>query len=155
MKKIFLFLCGLIILTFAIPAPFYFGKKVHVSIDDVYECMKNVTEDSMKYESVFDEPFFLMLKNIHSRTGCKFTLYIYEKGKQYDISNFPYKFKSELNKQREWLQFGFHTISPNIIKDSIANFSLFTKSYESFLNNKIGGMEPHLDFISIMQLQKK
>lgn len=36
----------------------YHGKKVHLSIDDVSICMKELTNDSSEYKSIFEQSFF-------------------------------------------------------------------------------------------------
>ena len=39
----------------------YSGKKVHLSIDDVSICMKELTNDSSEYNSIFEQSFLKTL----------------------------------------------------------------------------------------------
>ena len=48
---------------------------IHISFDDVASCISNLSKNS--YASLFDEPFFGWLKNLHDTYGAKFSLYIY------------------------------------------------------------------------------
>lgn len=108
----------------------YSGKKVHFSFDDVSICMKELTNDSTKYKSIFDNPFLGELKELHNSTGAKFTLYIYEQDRDYTISDFPDRFAEEFNKNADWLKIGYHAMSPSISRDSIEMASVFIPSFD-------------------------
>lgn len=92
--------------------------------------MKDLTTNSLKYNSIFDQPFLRELHEIHETTGAKFTLYIYEKDGNYDINQFPHKFAEEFHSNSEWLKVGYHAMNPSISKDSISNYDIFVKSYD-------------------------
>lgn len=138
MKKIFnkktflILLLFVIIMTAVVPYLFYKRKKVHFSFDDVSICMKELTIDSAKFESIFDHPFLCELKHLHELTfgRGKFTLYVYEKDGDYDISQFPLKFADEFDRNSDWLKVGYHAMSPSISKDSISMASVFIPSFD-------------------------
>lgn len=112
-----------------IPSFYYKGKTVHLSFDDCYVCLKEQSSNSKKYNSVFEQPFFADLKDMHESTGAKFTLYIYEEVNDFDITQLPDKVCRELNDNSDWLKIGYHAKNPTITKDSIAIYQVFTESY--------------------------
>ena len=120
----------------------YKEKVVHLSFDDVSECIKNITNDSTSFNSIFDHTFFAELLELHERTGAKFTLYVYEHDDNYNISQFPQKFAHEFNTNKDWLKIGYHAKNPSISKDSISDYTLFTTSFcrvDSILNLRVLG----------------
>ncbi len=129
-KKTLALLVLLFCVVFAVPFCFYSNKSVHLSFDDVSLCMKELTNNSDKYNSAFDEPFLKELKKYHESTGAKFTLYIYEIDGDYDISRFPQKFADEFDQNSDWLKVGYHAMSPSITKDSISMASVFIPSFD-------------------------
>lgn len=112
-----------------IPFFFYNGKKVHLSFDDCYICLKDLSTNNTKYNSIFEHPFFADLKEMHDATGAKFTLYTYEEVNDYNISQLPEKYVKELSSNCDWLKIGYHAKNPSISKDSIAIYQIFAKSY--------------------------
>ena len=107
----------------------YSEKPVHLSFDDVSICMSDLTKDSLKYNSIFEQPFLADLKQLHESTGAKFTLYVYEMDKDYDIAQFPDKFASEFDANHDWLCIGYHAKRPEYTPDSIAQNDAFCKSF--------------------------
>lgn len=78
----------------------------HLSFDDTMNSMKNLTS-AATYKSVFDEPFFAYLKQLHELYGAKISLYTY-----LDLlGNVTDKYQSELGKASDWLKFGLHSTS--------------------------------------------
>ena len=108
----------------------YSGKKVHFSFDDVSMCMKELTSDSTKYNSIFDHPFLGELKELHNSTGAKFTLFVYEQDGEYSFIDFPNNFAAEFDKNADWLKVGYHAMNPSITRDSIDMDSVFIPSFD-------------------------
>lgn len=84
---------------------------IHFSFDDVYQCIQDITIHQNEYTSVFENPFFAWLKEMHDRYGAVFSLYTFNYFStmpEYDISNIPAKYAEELAGNSEWLKFGFH-----------------------------------------------
>lgn len=120
----------------------YSGKKVHLSIDDVSFSMKELTNDSLEYNTIFEESFFKKLKVIHDCTDAKFTCYVYEQDGKYHINDFPIKYKEEIMNNSDWLKFGFHAQNP---ADSLSDDKSFPTAYnivDSNLTYKMGGAKP-------------
>lgn len=121
----------------------FHGKNVHLSFDDCYLCLKDLTTDSTKYKCLFEQPFFADLKDLHESTGAKFTLYTYEEVNDFNIAQLPAKYVKEIKDNCDWLKIGYHAKNPTISKDSIGIYKVFTESYtkvDSILVSKsIGG----------------
>lgn len=119
-------------ISYPFPISKYKNIPTHISIDDVEVSMRSIVQDSDLYQSIFDEPFFGNLQEMHAKYGAKFTLYVYKKAPGYDIEFFPLKYKEELRKNAEWLKFGFHSIEPQFLIDSLLTDScqLFTDAFQ-------------------------
>ena len=79
---------------------------IHISFDDVVACISNLSANS--YSSLFDEPFFGWLKELHTAYGAKFSLYIYDLAK---LAAVPSTYRDEFFEARHWLKFGLHAKS--------------------------------------------
>lgn len=79
------------------------GNYIHISFDDVSLSTSNL--GSNDYESIYEEPFFAFLKDLHDTYGAKFSLYLFDIS---NLSNIPTKFKDELTAAKDWLKFGLH-----------------------------------------------
>ena len=82
------------------------AKSIHISFDDVVACITNLSINS--YSSLFDEPFFGWLEELHTTYGAKFSLYIYDLIK---LASVPATYQQEFHEAREWLKFGLHARS--------------------------------------------
>lgn len=105
----------------------YKGRTVHISIDDVEISMRNLSNQN--YSSIFDEPLFAFLYELHKDYGLKISLYIYKEAKDYDITSFPVKYKREFANNADWLKLGFHAIRPEFNEEITANLDLFSTAY--------------------------
>ena len=76
---------------------------VHISFDDVVACITNLSTNT--YSSLFDEPFFGWLKEMHTEYGARFSLYIYDLAK---LAAVPTTYRQEFSDARDWLKFGLH-----------------------------------------------
>ena len=77
---------------------------MHISFDDVALCLKNLSKNN--YDSLYDEPFFGWLKDLHDRYGAKFSLYVYPAAS--NLSNVPDTYAAEFSDASDWLKFGIH-----------------------------------------------
>lgn len=82
----------------------YNPKFAHISFDDVRYCMEDITTNAATYTSIFDNPFFSMLKTLHETYGTVVSLYLFTT----QIATFTDKFKSEFAENSDWLKFGLH-----------------------------------------------
>ena len=110
------------------------GKIAHVSIDDVSKCFSNLSKDSIKYESIFDEPFFRYLKELHDDYDCSVTCYCFVKDGDYNVSKIPNKYAREFAENSNWLKFGFHGIEPSDHKPTNVKYLDFVTAFSHFKN---------------------
>lgn len=129
----------LLITSIFILLPFYWfkNKPIHVSIDDVEICMRDLQENEKRYASVFQQPFLSNLLRLHQQTGAKFTLYTYECSGNYHVGKIHKRFIHEIRKNADWLRFGFHAKEPEFIKDSVARLEYFKEAYASLESSKL------------------
>lgn len=79
---------------------------VHISFDDVGNCLKNLTKED-GYSSLFQEPFFGWLQGLHAQYGAKFSLYCYA-----DVLQcVPDRYREEFYAASDWLKIGLHADS--------------------------------------------
>lgn len=112
------------------------GKIVHVSIDDV-EAWGALVENEERYDSLFDEPLFALLRELHEEYGAKFTLYTYPTLKEgrLKITSVPLKFRDEFRDCSSWLRIGYHWPAPQFSED--ITVSEFKRGYD-MVRNAIG-----------------
>ena len=124
-----IFLC----IYFSLPSSINSNNKIaHLSFDDVYEVLIDITENEDKYNSIFDNNFLRSLKIMHDNYGAKFVLYIYDKypEKNYDITKVSTKYKLEFQNNSNWLKFGYHTIEPDTRFDKSFDLKELIESYK-------------------------
>lgn len=81
-------------------------QKVHLSIDDVIYSFMDLIKTQP--ESVFDVPFFSLLKELNAECGAVFTLYCYENyANQYFVNKVPLKYWHEIEKCG-FISVGYH-----------------------------------------------
>lgn len=120
---------GIALLKYPPPLTKFNKTPVHLSIDDVEMCLKELSCDSAKYTSVYDQPFFAYLKQMHDSYGAKFTLYVYLESGDWKIDDMPVRYRQELITNSNWLKFGFHSIRPVFSQHEIANIDSFSQAY--------------------------
>ena len=84
-------------------------KLVNFSIDDFYISLKDITDNSSIYNSIFENTTFNFLKELHDNYGAIVTLNLYEVDSNYNVSNVTTKFKKEFEENSNWLKFTWHT----------------------------------------------
>ena len=94
---------------------------VHLSFDDVWRSLEEISVDN-SYNSIFDHKFFCELKKLHENYGVVVSLFVLENESSYRISNVTSKFKEEFISNSNWLKFGYHGISTDIIKNDYKQF---------------------------------
>lgn len=129
------------------------GKTAHVSFDDVYVVLKDITENENSYESVFDNKFLGALKKMNDEYGAKFTLYIYDTYSEngFDLSEVSSKYKEEFIKNSNWLKFGYHTIEPTTSFDHLTSIDEFEESFIK-VNNEIKRFAGEASVTNVLRL---
>lgn len=121
---------------------------IHFSFDDVTTCLGNLKTNYNTYTSLWEEPFFKFLYDLHQEYGAKFSLYTYQANM--DLGN---KFKQDFIDSNDWLKIGWHAVSGGGFSPSTSAETVKTQ-YETFITNAYritGGLNsidriPRLDY---------
>lgn len=84
------------------------GQYIHVSVDDVYLCLKELSDNADSFNSIFDNDFFAFLREMHEKYNAVFSLYCFNTADGWDISEVTDKFAYEFAENSDWIKFGFH-----------------------------------------------
>jgi hypothetical protein len=107
-------------------------KFAHLSFDDVKYCMMDLETNESNYDSIFDNPFFAMLKNLHDTYGTVVSLYLFLENGGTGIAGYPTSFASEFAENADWLKFGLHQGATNYSETSsetaLADYETFTSN---------------------------
>lgn len=113
------------------------AKYMHISFDDVYLCLKDITDKEDIYTSVFENSMLADLKKLHDNYGAVFTLNCFTEANSFDIENLPDKFQAELSGNSDWLKFSFHAQDANAkytSDDADSIISQYNKFTSAILN---------------------
>jgi hypothetical protein len=82
-------------------------KRYRVVIDDNSFFLRDITQKG--YDSLFDCFYLKMLKDLHEKYGALCTLNIYyTTGDDWNLSQFPDKYRDEWRENASWLRLAFH-----------------------------------------------
>ncbi len=82
-------------------------KRYRFVIDDNSFFLRDITQKN--YKSLFDCFYLKMLKDLHAKHGARFTLNIYyTTGDDWNLSQFPDKYRGEWRDNADWLRLAFH-----------------------------------------------
>ena len=104
---------------------------LHISLDDVEYCIKNLATND--FDSLFDEPLFGMLKEMHDEYGAVFSLYLYKLASA-GLANVPDKYQQEYIDNSRWLKFGFHQY------DNASTYDVTTETATTHYNTFVSGV---------------
>ena len=130
-----------------------YKQYVHISFDDVYACLKDITDHADTYDTIFQNAFFAWLQQMHQTYGAVFTLYTFNYGNHapdYDVSNLPDKYASELVTNAKWLKFAFHAVD-NLKKydeDDVEGITADYKKFTTALLKASGGCAECIDRVN-------
>ncbi len=104
---------------------------MHISFDDVEKCLSNLQNKT--YSSMWEEPFFAWLKNLHDTTGAKFSLYAYNSAL---TSLTKTDYADEFYAAKDWLKIGLHAANSSGVYTT-ATYEQGKNDWNSFVNNVI------------------
>jgi hypothetical protein len=81
-----------------------------LSLDDNILFLKDISDNSSKYKSIFDNVFLGFLKQVHDTYGTKIHLNIYYQTEGFDLSQMTDKFRNEWKTNSGWLRLSFHAL---------------------------------------------
>jgi hypothetical protein len=85
-------------------------NKYRLSLDDNILFLKDISDNSSKYKSVFDNPYLGFLKEVHDTYGTKIHLNIYYQTDGFNLSQMTDKFRNEWKANSGWLRLSFHAL---------------------------------------------
>ncbi len=87
------------------------GKQYRFSLDDNIWFLQNLTKNADKYESMFEDPWLSLLRDMHDKYDAKFHLNIYfecpENG-GFNLTQMTDKYKAEWEANADWLRLSMH-----------------------------------------------
>ena len=88
---------------------------LHLSVDDFFMTLKELTENETKYESLFEHPIFAFFLEMHEKYGAVFHCYCFGEAGTFTLADVTGKYRSEFEQNADWLQFGFHGMNYDAI----------------------------------------
>lgn len=85
-------------------------RKYRLAMDDIVWTMRELAHRADDISSIFQVPFFGMLRDLNSEFGTKIhgNLYYWDETREFDLTQVPDKFRDEFEKNSDWLKFTFH-----------------------------------------------
>lgn len=109
----------------------------HISFDDQISVLKDLTDNQNTYTSIFDNEMLAKLKELHTKYGCVFTLFLFETNANegetptFTLDKMTDKYRSEFIENSSWLKFGYHskymdsysnTLTDDEVIENVTNF---------------------------------
>lgn len=86
-------------------------KTYRLGVDDVIRSLENIWRNQERYNSIFDDPFFRLYRDLYEQYGTPVHMHIYYANDDgsFDLSMFPEKYKDEFRANGHWLKLTFHS----------------------------------------------
>jgi hypothetical protein len=135
-------------------------KMMHFSFDDTIASLRDLTEKSASYASIFDQPFFSVLKQLHDQYGTVFSCYCFyqilnvddSSIVEFSLEDVTDSYAREFAQNSSWLKFGFHSLhgSMNYAKETAENAK---SHYDNFIKQivRITGSADCIDLVVRLQ----
>ena len=79
------------------------------TVDDNIRFLKDISNSGA--ESLFDNPYLALYKRLHCSYGIKVQLNLFYEIEDFNLSDFPDKYKKEWEENSDWLKLSFHAKS--------------------------------------------
>lgn len=87
-----------------------YAHRYRLSLDDNIWFLKDISENSGKYRSIFENPYLSYYKQLHNTYGTKVHINIYYQTEGFNLSQINTKFKNEWKENAGWLRLSFHAL---------------------------------------------
>ena len=87
-----------------------FTNKYRLSLDDNIWFLKDISVNANKYESIFENSYLALLKEVHETYGTKIHINIYYQTEGFNLSQMTTKFRNEWRENSRWLRLSFHAL---------------------------------------------
>ena len=116
---------------------------MHFSVDDFINAFLALKEG--KYQSIFEQETFAVLKRIHEACGAVFSCYCFYEVENGSLAEVSGNYVREFQANADWLRFGFHAIDAAAYEK--LNPDTLTAYYEKTVNElvRITGSEACID----------
>lgn len=87
-----------------------FTGKYRLSLDDNIWFLKDLSVNSGKYKSIFENPYLGLLKEVHDTYGTKIHINIFYQTDGFNLSQLTTAYKNEWRQNAGWLRLSFHAL---------------------------------------------
>jgi hypothetical protein len=87
-----------------------YDDKYRLSLDDNILFLKDISDHSARYKSIFENPYLGFLKEVHDTYGTKIHVNIYYQTEGFNLSQMTDKFRNEWRANSGWLRLSFHAL---------------------------------------------
>lgn len=87
-----------------------FTGKYRLSLDDNIWFLKDLSVNSGKYKSIFENPYLGLLKEVHDTYGTKIHINIFYQTDGFNLSQLTTAYKNEWKENAGWLRLSFHAL---------------------------------------------
>lgn len=88
----------------------HYTNKYRFSIDDNIWFLKDISKNSDRYKSIFENPYLSCLKEVHDTYGTKIHLNLFYQTEGFNLSQMTDKFKDEWKANAAWIGLSFHAL---------------------------------------------
>lgn len=94
----------------------YGEKRIHLSVDDVFEIFADLKRNEGVYTSAFEQPMLAFLKTLHCSYGAVFSLFCFceDLATGQCLEQMSPEFAGEFRRNAHWLRFGFHGCNASV-----------------------------------------
>lgn len=85
-------------------------NKYRLSLDDNIWFLNDISENSSRYKSIFENPYMSFLREVHDAYGTKIHINIYYQTEGFNLSQMTDKFRDEWRNNSDWLRLSFHAL---------------------------------------------
>jgi hypothetical protein len=85
-------------------------NRYRLSLDDNIWFLRDISNNSNTYKSIFENPYLSFIKQIHDTYGTRVHINIYYQTDGFNISQMTTKYKSEWKDNTDWLKLSFHAL---------------------------------------------
>lgn len=136
-------------------------KMIHFSFDDTISSLRDLTEKADTYSSVFQQPFFKVLKELHDTYGAVFSCYCFNQilnSSDSSIIDFSLEdvtdaYANEFAANAHWLKFGFHSLNGSMNHGGSTTAEATKTAYNYFITQivRITGSVKCIDLVVRLQ----
>lgn len=137
------------------------NKMIHFSFDDTIASLRDLTEKTDVYTSVFQQPFFKVLKELHDAYGAVFSCYCFyqilnstdSSVVDFSLEDVTDAYAEEFTANADWLKFGYHSLNGSMNYGSATDAETVKTAYNNFITQivRITGSVKCIDLVVRLQ----